>query len=206
MSTNNSPEISASTLWETGKAFVRGSIIFYTAAKRKSTLAKQLELEPDIVTLGRDFKESFSTSVLKSWRQPRSALYQLLTQKAASVIFYARHRLFECGNKPGWLLARLAQGKSGSYAIPSLRDKKGEQHFETKIISKIIKEFYQELYSSECQNASVLRNSFLDRINLSTLSVESSEDLCRPITPQAVLETIKSLQSGKAPGPDGFAP
>lgn len=58
MSTNNLPEVSASTLWETGKAFPRGSIISYTAAKRKSTLAKQLDLERDIVTLERDFRES----------------------------------------------------------------------------------------------------------------------------------------------------
>jgi len=51
---------------------------------------------------------------------------------------------------------------------------------------------------------SILRNSFLDRINLPTLTVESSKDLCRPITAQEVLETIKSLQSWKAPGTDGF--
>lgn len=112
MSTNNSPEISASTLWEMGKAFLRGPIISYTAAKRKSTLAKQLELERDIVTLGRDFKESFSTSVLKKMEAARSSLDQLLTQKAESAIFYARHRLFESSNKPGRLLPRLAQGNT----------------------------------------------------------------------------------------------
>ena len=40
ISTNDSPEVSAFTLWETGKAFLRGSIISYTAAKRKTTLVK----------------------------------------------------------------------------------------------------------------------------------------------------------------------
>ena len=65
ISTNYSPEVSASTLWETGKAFLRGSIISYTAAKRKTTLVKQLELERDIVSLDREFKASSSTSVLK---------------------------------------------------------------------------------------------------------------------------------------------
>ena len=30
--------------------------------------------------------------------------------------------------------------------------------------------------------------------------------MCRPITAQEVLDTIQSLQSGKAPGPDGFGP
>ena len=86
--------------------------------------------------------------MLKKLEAARSALDQLVTQKAESAIFYARHRLFESGNKPGRLLARLAQAKAGFYAIPSLRDRWGEQHFETKLISEIMKEFYQNLYSS----------------------------------------------------------
>ena len=43
-------------------------------------------------------------------------------------------------------------------------------------------------------------------MNLPTLSEEQRSDLCRPITEQEVLESIKSLRSGKSPGPDGFGP
>jgi len=88
MSTNDSPDVSASTLWEAGKAFLRGSIISYTVAKRKTTLTKQLELERDIATLERDFKDYFSTSALRRLGAAKSALDQLLTQKAGSAIFY----------------------------------------------------------------------------------------------------------------------
>uniref|UniRef100_A0A3P9C0F7 Reverse transcriptase domain-containing protein n=1 Tax=Maylandia zebra TaxID=106582 RepID=A0A3P9C0F7_9CICH len=115
-------------------------------------------------------------------------------------------KLFESGNKPGRLLARLAQGKRGSYAIPSLKDKAGVLQFEAKLISKIMKEFYQDLYSPECQNTVDARKLFLDTVNLPILSEESRLDLCSPIRVQEVLDAIKSLQSGKAPGPDGFGP
>lgn len=47
------PDVSASTLWETGKAFPRDAIISYTAAKKKSTSAKQIELQQQITTLDR---------------------------------------------------------------------------------------------------------------------------------------------------------
>uniref|UniRef100_A0A3Q3NRE5 exodeoxyribonuclease III n=1 Tax=Labrus bergylta TaxID=56723 RepID=A0A3Q3NRE5_9LABR len=134
ISTNESPDVSASTLWETGKAFLRGGIISYTAAKRKNALAKQLELEQQIKTLDRVFKTSSSVSVFKKLEAARSALDQLLTQKAESAIFFAKHRLFESGNKPGRLLASLAKGRAGSCVIPSLKDFKGKQHFETKVI------------------------------------------------------------------------
>ena len=100
----------------------------------------------------------------------------------------------------------MAKGHTGLYAIPSLRDRTGTKHFETKTLCKIMKDFYHELYFSEGQITSENRKLFLDRINLPTLSEERKNDLCRPITVQEVLEIIKTLQSGKAPGPDGFGP
>uniref|UniRef100_A0A3P9HAV9 exodeoxyribonuclease III n=1 Tax=Oryzias latipes TaxID=8090 RepID=A0A3P9HAV9_ORYLA len=101
ITTNDTPEVSASVLWEAGKAFLRGSIISFTAAIRKNILTKQLDLEHQICTLDRDFKQSSSPSVLKKLDAARSALDQLLTQKAETTMFYAKHRLFESGNKPG---------------------------------------------------------------------------------------------------------
>uniref|UniRef100_A0A3P9HFR2 exodeoxyribonuclease III n=1 Tax=Oryzias latipes TaxID=8090 RepID=A0A3P9HFR2_ORYLA len=127
ISKNDLPEVSASTLWEAGKAYLRGSIISYTAAKKKKTLARQLELEQLIATLERDFKQSRAIVVLGKLDAARSALDQLLTQNAQTAIFYAKHRLFDSGNKPGRLLARLAQGKNRSYLISSLKDKKKKQ-------------------------------------------------------------------------------
>lgn len=102
---------------------------------RKSVLANQLELEQWIITLHKDFKTSSSTHVLKTVEATWSALDQLLTQKAESAIFFATPRLFESGNKPDRLLARLAKGLAGPYVIPLLRDSTGTQHFESKIIS-----------------------------------------------------------------------
>uniref|UniRef100_A0A3B4GB71 exodeoxyribonuclease III n=1 Tax=Pundamilia nyererei TaxID=303518 RepID=A0A3B4GB71_9CICH len=130
LSTNDLPGVSASTLLSLSPQRKR----------RARTLAKQLVLERNITNLEREFKKSSSVSVLKKLDAARSALYQLLTQKAETAIFYAKHKLFESGNKPGRLLARLAQGKKGSYAIPSLKDKKGVLQFEAKPISKIMKD------------------------------------------------------------------
>lgn len=79
-------------------------------------------------------------------------------------------------------------------------------HFENKIISEILKDFYHDLYSFECKDSSAKRKNFLDKIVFPTLSAESSKDFGRPITAQEVLECMKSLWSGMAPAPDGFGP
>lgn len=66
-----------------------------------------------------------------------------------------------------------------------------------------MKEFYQKLFLSK---NSVLAESysFLNQIKLASLSEEQRADLNKPITKEKVLEAIKSLKGGKAPGPDGF--
>lgn len=43
--TNKTPEINPSLLWETAKAYIRGSIISYTTAQKKAAIKEQLNLE-----------------------------------------------------------------------------------------------------------------------------------------------------------------
>lgn len=69
-----------------------------------------------------------------------------------------------------------------------------------------MKHFYQNLYSPEGLSDTGDQARFLDHIDLPTLSDESRDLLCHPVTEEEVFETIKSLPGGKAPGPDGFCP
>ena len=95
---NNTSDVSASTLWETAKAYIRGVIISYTSAKRKKPLRQQLELESQISVLEREFKQSLSKSSRLKLDAACSALDNLLTQKAETAIFYARHQnLYQVG-------------------------------------------------------------------------------------------------------------
>uniref|UniRef100_A0A3B5B5F1 Endonuclease/exonuclease/phosphatase domain-containing protein n=1 Tax=Stegastes partitus TaxID=144197 RepID=A0A3B5B5F1_9TELE len=90
MSTNNTPGITPSLLWETAKAFIMGSIISFTAAHKRDTIRKQLELEHLIEDLENTFKSSPSKQNLKKLESARSALNQLLTSKAEASILFDR--------------------------------------------------------------------------------------------------------------------
>ena len=136
----------------------------------------------------------------------RSAVNQLLTKKAESAIFFAKHRLYESGNKPGRLLARLARGRTESNTIPSLLDDNQVRHYKTKDINKIMRQFYQKLYSSECELSEERRKEFLDKVSLKSLAEEQKEKLTAPVTEKEVRAAIPSLKGGRAPGPDGFCP
>uniref|UniRef100_A0A3B4ZND7 Reverse transcriptase domain-containing protein n=1 Tax=Stegastes partitus TaxID=144197 RepID=A0A3B4ZND7_9TELE len=50
----------------------------------------------------------------------------------------------------------------------------------------------------------ILVESFLTGLNLPTLNEEQQDVLDAPITTEEIVEVIRSLSSGKAPGLDGF--
>lgn len=87
MSTNHSPEVSASVQWETVNHFQHGG------KEEKIICTTTRKLEKLITDLDREFKVPRSTFVLKKLEAIRSALDQLLTQKEESAIFFTNYRL-----------------------------------------------------------------------------------------------------------------
>uniref|UniRef100_A0A3B3BIE4 Endonuclease/exonuclease/phosphatase domain-containing protein n=1 Tax=Oryzias melastigma TaxID=30732 RepID=A0A3B3BIE4_ORYME len=161
---NKTPGMSPSTLWEAGKAYLRGAIISYTSAQKKKELKIQLDLEQTVAELEVQFRQHPTGSVAKQLEAARSALNQLLTKKAQTHIFYAKHRLFEFGNKPGRLLARLAKNKIGVNTIPALTDSNGKRQSKSADINKIMKLFYQDLlYTSQCKSSTCSRKGGMSR-------------------------------------------
>uniref|UniRef100_A0A3Q2ZLT7 exodeoxyribonuclease III n=1 Tax=Kryptolebias marmoratus TaxID=37003 RepID=A0A3Q2ZLT7_KRYMA len=114
MDTNKTPDVNPSLLWETAKAFIRGCVISYTTAQKKAAIKDQLHLERIVQETELQFKNTPSRALSKKLEAARSALNQLLTKQAEATIFFAKHRLYQSGNKPGRLLARLTKGRMES--------------------------------------------------------------------------------------------
>lgn len=107
---------------------------------------------------------------------------ELLTQKAESAMLYTKRRLYEMGDKPGRLLARLAAGRRESKAISSLVDATGCKQFKTKYFCNIMLEFYKKLYTSKLDSTLEEVGRFLEQVNLVSLKQDDREALCRPVT------------------------
>jgi len=69
-----------------------------------------------------------------------------------------------------------------------------------------MKLFYKDLYSSECTSSFGARAKFLNKIKLLSLSDVQKADLCKSLSKEEVLQAIRILKGGKAPGPDSFSP
>ncbi|CAG5927161.1 unnamed protein product, partial [Menidia menidia] len=101
------------------------------------------------------------SALSKKLEAARSALNQILTKQAESSIFFAKYRLYQSGNKPGRLLARLTKGRMEANTISSLQDNNRDRHHKTTDINRVMREFYQKLYTSECDSPDAKITKFL---------------------------------------------
>lgn len=113
-------------------------------------------------------------------------------------------RVFEFGDKNGKLLAWLARGQHTVTRIGKLRDLNGCPLIAPEDISARFLEFYRALYSSRATYHTSELLHYLDNIPLPSLEARKCEELDRDISLEEVQEALGSMQSGKAPGPDGI--
>lgn len=203
---NKTPDISPSVLWETCKVYARGLIISYSKSKKRKSLEAQTKLEGELSNLEKTYTKYPSEANMKAMLATKASLNSLLTHRAEQSIRFAKHRLYECGNKPNKYLARLVNRKSDSQTISSIKDTNGSSKFDTKNINKVFSDFYSKLYTSE-EPAGVqdLIDKFMSELTLPKLTDEQRQELNKPIMKQEALEALQTLQSGKAPGPDGLS-
>lgn len=142
-----------------------------------------------LADLEAELKQNPSSNLSRRVDAARSALDELLIQQTESAMLYAKHRLYEMGDKPGHLLARLAAGRRESKAISSLVDATGCEQFKTKNVCNIMSEFYKKLYTSKLDSTSEEVGRFLEQVNLVSLKQDDREALCRPFTKDESIPT-----------------
>ena len=71
-------------------------------------------------------------------------------------------------------------------------------------INSVFKSYYSSLYTSESPDNSDVMVEFLDNLEIPTIESTLAEQIDAPVTLDEIIRSIKSLQSGKAPGPHGF--
>lgn len=202
--TNDSPEISRCTLWETFKAFMRGQIISYVSTLKKAERAESEALTKEIFRIDNLYASAPTPALYKERLQLQSKFDLLSTRKTQKQLFLAKQRFFETGDRAGRLLAHQARTAALSRLIPKIKSESGEATSDPVEINKLFCSFYSHLYSSQCSPDVWEGDNPLDKIIFPKLSEELSRELGNPVSTKEVQEAIMSLQNGKTPGPDGF--
>lgn len=202
--TNDTPEVTPCTLWEAFKAYLRGCVISYEAAKKKKEVTQCRHLEEQIQQLDRQNALNPTPDLHREITNLKYQLNQLLSGKISSAFLFIKQKHFEFGDKPHKLLARQLKKIEADRAIHKIRDDRGHILLKPKEINMRFLQFYSDLYTSKCNSDPNTMNKFLDECNLSRISHEDSEMLNTDIQATEIQKAIASLKSGKSPGPDGM--
>jgi glutamyl-tRNA reductase len=107
---------------------------------------------------------------------------------------------FEKINKIDRPLANLTKMRREKTQISKIRNAKGEITTNTMEIQKIIRDYFENIYSSKLENLGEM-DRFLETYNHPKLNQEDINHLNRSITKEQIEAAIKSLPRKKNPGP-----
>lgn len=172
--------------------------------KKKKSLEQLKLLTDEILQLDIEYSHSFSQDLLKKRLLLQTEFNILSTQQAEYLISKSRSTYYEHGEKAGRLLAWQVRQHSAGQDIPVINNDQGRRCCNNSEINACFSKFYQLLYTSESSlNAAELEAFFKD-VKIPSVNSDLSDELEKDFSLEEISSAIKSMQSGKALGPDGF--
>ena len=201
---NQSSPVTPAVMWDAAKAVIRGQLISYTSAKKKSIINQTEQLKKELINLEQCHKQSPTEENLKKLNAARSSLNLIQTEHIKKLLFFTRQQYHEYGNKPSRLLAYQLKKERAENTIKCTRNAAGQLKYDTQSMKSSFLDFYTQLYASENPSETDIQR-FLEKVSLPSISEDEKEQLSAPFTPEEVLQAIKSMPSGKTPGLDGYS-
>lgn len=125
------------------------------------------------------------------------------TQKEEQTILRSKETLYEYGDKASRLLVLQLKSQSASRYIPQIYDQSNQLTTCPREINAAFKSYYSKLYTSVPPNDSNM-DTFLNNIEIPTVDEQTNANLEQPITLGEIYDSIREMNNGKTPGPDGF--
>uniref|UniRef100_A0A8C5Q0C8 Reverse transcriptase domain-containing protein n=1 Tax=Leptobrachium leishanense TaxID=445787 RepID=A0A8C5Q0C8_9ANUR len=205
---NETPDVSTATIWEAHKAVVRGICISRATAlkrNRADTIQRLLSAIRDLELSHHTTASPSAYAILTTKRRELNDILDADLRFAASKA-KCHFALYE--NKPGRLLARILRKRRTATYIAKLKLPDGSTTTRPDYMLQEFQRFYQELYNMDSEPGSGPTQAEIDAYLadkvVRSISPSRSSFLNDPITELEIQATLKGLQHGKSPGPDGL--
>uniref|UniRef100_A0A0S7EYH1 LIN1 n=2 Tax=Poeciliopsis prolifica TaxID=188132 RepID=A0A0S7EYH1_9TELE len=201
---NKNDSTSYLLLWETLKAYLRGQIISYTSLSNKRHNSRLTELATTIAQLDQRYAVDPSPELFKERMGVQTEIDLISTKEAERLLLRSKGSYYEHGDKAGRLLAHQLRRQVNSRMIQSIQNNQRVTTNDPIEINDTFKSFYSSLYSSEFPTDINIMGEFLQGLSIPTIDASTAKTMDSPLGLGEVINSIKALQSHKAPGPDGF--
>ena len=165
---------------------------------------RQLELMEAILQIDRQHSTTANPTLQTERLKLQTEFDLISTNKAEFLLRRTKGTYYEYGNKASRLLARQLKHQSSSQFITQIRKDPQTLVTDPTEINNIFASYYSDLYKSEASSDTTLMNKFLNNLVFPSVDTNSKNTLDAPLRLEEVKASLKLMQTGKAPGPDGF--
>lgn len=128
----------------------------------------------------------------------------LSTRQAEYLLSKSRHGRYEYGEKIGRILAHQVRQRTANQTIPAINDEQGLKSTDSLKINSCFQNVYESLYTSELSTTPSEMEDFLRSLHVPSLDPVIADMLEKDLSALEIISAIRSMQSGKSPGPDGY--
>ena len=175
-----------------------------SAREHKQRMQRQRELMEAILQIDRQNSSSPSPALQTERLKLQTEFDLISTNKAEFVLRRTKSTYYEYGDKASRLLALQLQHQSASRFITQIRKPPHTIVTDPKEINNVFASYYSNLYQSEAPPDNILMKQFLDNLDFPMINETSKINLDAPLSLKEVTDSLRLMQNGKAPGPDGF--
>lgn len=204
-SLNALPDTPPSILWTAHKAVIRGKLISIASSHNKNHRQRILTLTTELDRIYKDTEKLGLESTRKTIDQKRLDLDSLLSSKIEKELRWSKAKILLHNNTSSTLFARKLNQSTRPTHVYKLSSSTGHPTSHPKEVLRIFEQFYSSLLSPNPNHPSPADDAWFQDLHIPSLSASQVEKLNAPVTTSEVLNVIKSLRSGSAPGPDGFS-
>lgn len=195
---------SAMTVWDAFKAYTRGRYQTIIARVRRERRADLSDAERKADLQEAQFLRTKDPGDYDTLQLLTREVVRIRTSLTRKSLLAQTQRIFEQGERSGKLLAWLSREQQGGMCIPHIQGPDGCLTYDSDEINDSFASFYRNLYGSKVTYTRDELTDYLEPIDFPVLTVKYRDNLDAPITTDELLKALKSLQSGKSPGPDGI--
>ena len=110
------------------------------------------------------------------------------------------------GNRPSRLLANKLKTNDQFTNIGFITSESGTTISDPKLINQRFSNFYRQLYTSDNLSSKSEKKSYLEKLNLTTLSTDEASILGSPLSLDELKQSLAKMNKGRSPGSDGINP
>lgn len=188
-------------VWDSFKSHAHMTLAQRITKYKKNSSHALKQAEQALTVIEREFSSNPTHFNADQLKQQTRIVSNMHFEKAERNIFYAKQRLYECGERAGRLLAYLAHMDLRPPTVVSLQSTNGEMISEPDRVAGEFRSYFMSLYTSTVDNTSEDTEALLSTVELPTLSQPHIEMLEAPISTDDIAEAMSHLKVSKAPDP-----